>query len=407
MGKSNKKHAACAVCKESAAPNVSATIQAINKAANRLERLSQTGDFAPLPRLAGTIARNFNRGQHGEYTKEEQTALAKTFSNAVATLHNVVFDREAASLFALRNNYEKWTPLTQCLCAASSRTTQHQLKTELLSLVHTAADIESSAPDLARPTLPNALTHATDTYKRLRSGHHWGSPQIIIAYLRVLETIAHASSHLGGEEGFILELKGIVGFEYEDICWFEMPDQPKPKDSESAERFISISVSEIDKCVKLLCEARPEPFLATLHQFVSCTATCARESLRLDSKCERQMFSVLARSITRIHERLDSDLDLVDCVLGHLTVPPGDCSRYSYSMTVERMRRLTRQCAKASAKSARELLLDNFTECTRLFCLASNFEWRNRWNLILLYDDLIADMRGRAKELAGEGICDK
>ena len=406
MSKTNKKQTACAVRKESAASSISGAIQAINEAANRLERLSQTGNFAPLPPLADTIAHNFNRGQHGEHTKEEQTALAKTFSNAVATLHNVVFDREAASLFALRNGYEQWMPLTQCLCTAS-RTTQHRLKAELLSLIHTADNIESAAPDLARPTLPNALTRATDAYERLRIGHHWGSPQIIVAYLRVLETIARASSHLGGEGGFVPELKGIVGFEYEDICWFEMPDLPKPKDSECVGRFVSASICEIDKRVKLLCEARPEPFLATLHQFASCATTCVRESLRLNPKCERQMFSVLARSIARIHERLDSDLDLVDCVLGHLTVPTGDCSRYSYAAVVERMRRLTRQCAKASAKNARESLPDNFRECTRLFCLASNFEWRNRWNLNTLYNDLIADMWGRAKELAGEEACDE
>ena len=407
MSKSNKVQTARTVRKESAAPSISGAIQEINEVATRLKRLSQTGNFTPLQRLVDTIARNFNSGRQCECTQEEQTALAKAFSNAVATLHNAVFDREAASLFALRNGYEQWMPLTQCLCAASSRTTQHRLKAELLSLIHTADDIESAAPDLARPTLPNALTRATDAYERLRIGHHWVSPQIIVAYLRVLETIARASSRLGGDDGFVLELKGVVGFEYEDICWFEMPDLPKSNDSESAERFISASISEIDKRVKLLCEARPEPFLATLHQFANCAAVCIRESLRLDPKCEQQMFSVLARSITRIHERLDSDLDLVDCVLGHLTVPIGDCSRYSYSAVVERMRRLTRQCAKASAKRARGLLPDNFTECTRLFCLAGNFEWRNRWNLNTLYDDLIADMWGRAKELACEEACDE
>ena len=407
MSKSSNAQTACAVCKGSAAQSVSGRIRAINEAATRLERLSQTGNFAPLPPLVGTIAHNFNRGQHGEHTKEEQTALAKTFSNAVATLHNVVFDREAASLFALRNGYEQWMPLTQCLCAASSRTTQHRLKAELLSLIHTADDIKSAAPDLARPTLLNALTRATDAYGRLRIGHRWESPQIIVAYLRVLETIARASSRLGGDDGFVLELKGVIGFEYEDICWFEMPDLPKPRDSECVGRFISASICEIDKRVKLLCEARPAPFLATLHQFANCATTCIRESLRLNPKSERQMFSVLARSIARIHERLDSDLDLVDCVLGHLTVPTEDCSRYSYSAVVERMRRLTRQCAKGSAKNARELLPDNFRECTRLFCLSSNFEWRNRWNLNTLYNDLIADMWGRAKELAGEEVCDE
>ena len=388
-------------------PTVGDTIQVINQAANRIARLSRTGNFAALPRFVGTIARNFNCDLQGKYTQEEQTALAKTFANAVATLHNVVFDREAASLFTLRSGYEKWTPLTQCLCAASSSAMRHRLKVELLSLIHTAVGIESAERDLTRSTLANALIQATDTYERLRCGHRWGSPQIIIAYLNVLATIARAASRLGGGEGFVTELKGVVGFEYEDICWFEMPDLPESKDSESVERFISVSIGEIDKRVKLLCEARPEPFLATLHQFANCATTCIRASLRLDPKCERQMFSALARSLTRIHERLDTDLDLVDCVLGHLTVLAGTCSRYSYPTVVERMRRLARQCVKSSAECARELLPKNFRECTRLFCLACNFEWRNRWNLCTLYADLIADMWGRSCELAGEEVCDE
>ena len=71
------------------------------------------------------------------------------------------------------------------------------------------------------------------------------------------------------------------------------------------------------------------------------------------------------------------------------------------------MRRLTLQYTKASAKSARESLPVNFRECTRLFCLASNFEWRNRWNLNILYGNLITDMWSRTKVLAGEEICDE
>ena len=407
MSKRNKAQTAGAVCGGSAAPTVGGAIDAINEATDKIESLSQTGNFTPLMHLVCTIVRNFNPGQQGEYTQEEETALAKAFTNAISTLHNAVFDREAASLFALRSGYEKWTPLTQCLCTASSPAMRHRLKVELLSLIHTAADIESAEPDLTRSALADALLQATDTYERLRRGHRWGSSQIIIAYLNVLETIARAGSRLGGDEGFVLELKGVVGFEYEDICWFEMPDLPESKDPEIVKRFISASISEIDKRVKLLCEARPEPFLASLYQFANCAATCIRESLRFEPKCERQMFSVLAHSITRIHERLDSDLDLVDCVLGHLTVPTGDCSRYSYPTVVERMRRLTRQCVKAGAECARELIPENFRECTRLFCLAVNFEWRNRWDLGILYADLIADMWGRAKELAGEEVCDE
>ena len=407
MSKSTKTQTAYAACGGCAAQNVSGKIQAINEAANRIERLSRTGDFTPLPRLVGAIARNFNRGRQGEHSQAGQATLVKAFTDAVASLHNVVFDREATSLFALRSRYEKWTPLTQCLCAASSKSKQHRLKVELLSLIHAATGIESSETNSTWSMLPDALIHATDSYEMLRRGHRWESPQIIIAYLRVLKTIARASSHLCGEEGFVLELKGVVGFEYEDICWFEMPDLPMSKDYESVERFTAASISEIDKQVKLLCEARPEPFLATLHQFANCAATCIRASLCLNPKCEKQVFSVLARTITQIYERLDSDLNLVDCVLGHLTVPTGDYSRYSYSEVVKRMRRLTRYCTKACAKRARGLLLENFCECTRLFCLACNFEWRNRWDLNILYSELITDMLGRAKELAGEGTSDE
>ena len=407
MSKRNKTQTGGAVCKEGVASTVGGAIQAISESTDKIDGLSQTGNFTPLMHLVCIIARNFKHNRQGKCKQEEETALAKAFTNAVSTLHNAVFDREAASLFALRSGYEKWTPLTQCLCTASSPAMRHRLKVELLSLIHTAADIESAEPDLTRSTLADALLQATDTYERLRRGHRWGSSQIIIAYLNVLETIARAGSRLDGGEGFILELKGVVGFEYEDICWFEMPDLPESKDPEIVKRFISASISEIDKRVKLLCEARPEPFLATLYQFANCATTCIRESLRFEPKCEKQVFSVLARSISRIHERLDSDLDLVDCVLGHLTVPTGDCSRYSYPMVVERMRRLALQCVKANAECARELLPKNFRECTRLFCLACNFEWRNRWDLGILYDDLIADMWGRAKELAGEEVCDE
>ena len=66
MSKSNKAQTARAVCKGSVAPSVSGRINAINEAASRLERLSQTGNFAPLPQLVGTIARNLNRNRQGE-----------------------------------------------------------------------------------------------------------------------------------------------------------------------------------------------------------------------------------------------------------------------------------------------------------------------------------------------------
>ena len=324
------------------------------------------------------------------------------FSEAVARLHNVVFDREGAVLFTLRNEYEKWVPLTQCEFGRESRSMRHRMKVLILSLQHKAEEIESAPNKEARTMVVDLLVRATHYYERSRSGYRWESSQFVFAYLHLLTVIATVARRLGGEEGGPLGIKEIVGFSYEDVCWFEMPDTPKKGDEDACKQFAVSSINEMDKWSKTVCAARPEPFRASLHQLVRCATACVSQAIMLDPESERRMFSALARLIRRIYLRIDSDIDLVDCVLGHLTVPLGDTSWYSYSKAVHLMRRSAFQSTKWSRGRAKESLPGNLCECTRLMCYASNFEWDNRWNLLQLYQDLLADMWERARMLAGE-----
>lgn len=373
-------------------------VASLNRAVFELEGLSQTEDFSPLPgivdKIAGLVRRKFNGC--------DDSKLMVYFSETVARLHNVVFDREGAALFALRNEYEKWMPLTQYGFAKGSRSVRHRMKALILSLQHRADKVESAPNKEARALVVDLLVRATHYYERFRSGYWRESSQFAFCYLHLLTVIAMVARRLGGEKGCPLGIKDIVGFSYEDVCWFEMPDTPKKGDEDGCKQFVVNGINEMDKWSKTVCAARPEPFLASLHQLVHCATACVSQAIVRDPESERRMFSALARLIRRIYLRIDSDIDLVDCVLGHLTVPLGDTSWYSYSKTVHLMRSSAFQCTKWSRGRAKEILPGNLCECTRLLCYACNFEWDNRWNLLRLYQDLLADMWGCARMLAGE-----
>lgn len=373
-------------------------VASLNRAVFELEGLSQTEDFSPLPgivdKIAGLVGRKFNGC--------DDSKLMVYFSETVARLHNVVFDREGAALFALRNEYEMWEPLTQCEFAKGSRSVRHRMKVLILSLQHKAEEIESAPNKEARAMVVDLLVRATHYYERFRSGYRWESSQFVFSYLHLLAVIATVARRLGGEKGSPLGIKEIVGFSHEDVCWFEMLDTPKKGDEDGCKQFAVSSINEMDKWSKTVCAARPEPFLASLHQLVRCATACVSQAIMLDPGSERRIFSALARLIRRIYLRIDSDADLVDCVLGHLTVPLGDTSWYSYSKTVHLMRSSAFQCTKWSRGRAKEILPGNLCECTRLLCYACNFEWDDRWNLLQLYQDLLADMWGCARMLAGE-----
>ena len=98
MSKMSKAQAAGTVCKEGVVPTVCGAVDAINEAVLELAGLSQTEDFSPLPgivdKIAGLAGRKFNGC--------EDSKLMVYFSEAVARLHNVVFDCEGAALFAPR-----------------------------------------------------------------------------------------------------------------------------------------------------------------------------------------------------------------------------------------------------------------------------------------------------------------
>lgn len=373
------------------------TVASLNGAVIGLEGLTKTEDFSPLTGIVDEIAGLAGR----KFDESEDSKLMVCFSEAVARLHNAVFDREGAMLFALRNEYEKWVPLTQCEFAKGSRSVKHRMKGLILSLQHKADEVESAPKMEARAMVVDLLVLATRCYERFRSGYRLDSSQFVFCYLHLLAEIATAARRLGGEKGSPLGIKEIVGFSHEDVCWFEMPDTPKDGDEDGCEQFVVSSISEMDKWSRMVCAARPEPFLANLHQLTKCAATCVMESVRIRPESERRMFSALARTMDMIHTRIDSDCDLMDCVLGHLTVPIGDSSWYSYSEVVDRMCRLAQQCLKARDSRAKVLLPRHFCECTRLLSYAFNFEWEKRWQLMELYDKLQSDMWGLAKKLAG------
>ena len=370
----------------------------LDRAVLELEGLSRTGDFSPLPGIVDEIAGLTGRKINGC----GDSKLMVYFSEAVARLHNVVFDREGASLFSLRNEYEKWMPLTQCEFGRGSRSIGRRMKALILSLQRKADGVESASNKEARAMVVDLLVWATHCYERFRSGSRWESSQFVFCYLHFLTVIATVARRLGGEKGSPLGIKDIVGFSHEDVCWFEMPDTPKRKDEDGCEQFVVSSISEMDRWGKTVCAARPEPFLASLYQLVRCATACVSQSIMLSPGSERRIFSALARLIRRIYLRIDGDNDLVDCVLGHLTVPIGDTRWYSYSRAVHRMRRLVLECTKSSPSRVKEIFSGNLCECTRLMCYACNFEWDNRWNLLLLYQDSLADMWGCARSLAGE-----
>ena len=75
---------------EGAAATVGGAVDVINEAAKKLEGLAKTEDFSPLTGIVDEIAGLAGR----KFDESEDLKLMVCFSEAVARLHNAVFDRE-------------------------------------------------------------------------------------------------------------------------------------------------------------------------------------------------------------------------------------------------------------------------------------------------------------------------
>ena len=159
------------------------------------------------------------------------------------------------------------------------------------------------------------------------------------------------------------------------------------------------AVRMIEKRFERLCAAEPADFLIGLYPAVQelvslVNAECTPEK-------SEKVFAALARCISRIYTRIDSGGDIIDCVLDRPMVPEAGNDAYSYRATTAKMRKLWKQCLKLTVNQAKTSLPETFRECTWLFCNACGKDQKNRWNLLVLYNDLIADLWGCAKTLSG------
>ena len=157
----------------------------------------------------------------------------------------------------------------------------------------------------------------------------------------------------------------------------------------------------IEKKLARLCEAKPAAFLTGLYPAVQGLVAFVNTECERLPRNSKKTFAVLARSISRIYTRIDSGGAIIDCVLKNPTVPDEGKGRYSYKATTTKMRNLRKQCLELTVKQATTLLPEKFRECTWLFCNACGKDFENRWNLLCLYNELIADIWGCAKALSG------
>ena len=159
---------------------------------------------------------------------------------------------------------------------------------------------------------------------------------------------------------------------------------------------------QIEKKVERLCGAKPAAFLAGLYPVVQELVSFVNGECEREPENSKEIFAVLARSISRIYARIDRGGDIIDCELKRPTVPDERDETYSYKTVTAKMRRLRKRCLGLSAKRARTSLPERFRECTWLFSFACGKDWENRWDLLILYNELIADMWGCAKELSAK-----
>ena len=162
------------------------------------------------------------------------------------------------------------------------------------------------------------------------------------------------------------------------------------------------SAKLIEKKVERLCSARPAAFLIGLYPAVHELVSFVNDEYKREPGNSEKIFAVLARSISRIYTRIDGGGDIVDCVLKRPTVPDEGEGAYSYAAVTSKMRRIGKHCAEATAKRARTALPEKFRECTWLFSYACGKDLENRWNLLILYNELLADLWGCAKTLSGD-----
>ena len=159
---------------------------------------------------------------------------------------------------------------------------------------------------------------------------------------------------------------------------------------------------QIEKKIERLCGAKPAAFLVGLYPVVQELVSFVNGECEREPENSKEIFAVLARSISRIYARIDRGGDIIDCELKRPTVPDERDETYSYKTVTAKMRRLRKRCLGLSAKRARTSLPERFRECTWLFSFACGKDWENRWDLLILYNELIADMWGCAKELSAK-----
>ena len=158
----------------------------------------------------------------------------------------------------------------------------------------------------------------------------------------------------------------------------------------------------VENKIERLCSAKPATFLNGLYPAVQELVSFVNDEYGREPRKSEATFAVLARSISRIYTRIDSGGDIIDCELKRSNVPDDGEESYSYRAITAKMRRLRTQCVGRTTKSAGAFLPEKFRECTRLFSCACIKDYENRWNLLCLYNELIADMWGCAKALSGD-----
>lgn len=166
--------------------------------------------------------------------------------------------------------------------------------------------------------------------------------------------------------------------------------------------FGRISAQLIEKRFERLCGAEPADFLIGLYPAVQELVSFVTTKCMNKPEKSEKVFAVLARSISRIYTRIDSGGDIIDCVLNRPLVSEEGKNAYSYRAATAKMRRIKNQCLELTVEQAITALPEKFRECTWLFCDACGKDQKNRWNLLCLYNDLIADLWGCAKALSGD-----
>lgn len=410
-------------------------MEAIGRTGGKLEEMAQTKDCVQLLRVVAAMGRHYDRARELAQGKEDVSAVSSAYVQTLAKLHDAVFERERTSLHFLSRNQEICPPLTQRLDrriawdgvkiswespayerargfarirgrmppmfqSDGSVNVERYAKFGLLAMVEATDDLAEMDARRACDSLSGFVNELTRCYEKFRTGACDVRPQIALVYLRGVSRAMDVCSKADTGYPAMMGLKGFISLNYSEMFWFRMPELPPNGNRESAAAFFAACESEIEEWMGRLCTASARLFFLWLREAVLCVESCIAYAVWEDASVEPRAAEVLARVIGRLRQRLD-DTELVDTPIGRLTMSVGDSSDYTLSDTIDGLRRIGKNALRGRRGTVTQTLARRLRESTLSFCYALNFEFAQRWTLLIEYLTCLEALQVRINERVG------